>query len=224
MKHEKGFLLSYTKYGENDAVLCIYTYSEGYKSFFLKGLYSKKNKKKSLLQYLLEIEFCVNLKTSRLSTIFNIQLCNRFTEWSSKIGTVQFFIADFLNIILKNEGQNEGIYSKINEFLIELNKENFSAHLQFLILLTQNLGISPLLSNEVYLNPEKGIFESSKSHILFDKKKSSLWKNILSERYSMTLYNYDRGNLLESILVYYSMHVAEFRKPISLEVIQQIWK
>jgi len=224
MKQEKGFLLSYTKYGENDAVLCVYTYSEGYKSFFLRGLYSKKNKKKSLLQYLSEIDFCVNSKNSRLNTISNIQLCNHYIEPGNKIGTVQFFIADFLNIILKNEDQNKYIYDGIEEFLIELNTKNFSAHIQFLILLTQNLGISPLLSDEIYLNPEKGIFESSISHHIFDKINSDLWKKILSDGYSTTLSNKDRRNLLESILVYYFIHVAEFRRPISLEVIQQIWE
>jgi|GEM_PF-6974727 len=107
---------------------------------------------------------------------------------------------------------------------IELNDKNFSAHIQFIILLTQNLGISPLLSDEIYLNPEKGIFESSISHHIFDKINSNLWKKILSNGYSTTLSNKDRKNILESILVYYSIHVAEFRRPISLEVIQQIWE
>jgi len=222
MKQEKGFLLSYTKYGENDVILRIYTYSEGYKSFFLRRLYSNKNK--SHLQYLLEIEFCTTSKKTELKTISNIRACNPFKECNSKIGTVQLFIADILNIILKNEGENKNIYYEIREFLTELNHENLSAHVQLLILLTKNLGISPLLSNKSYLNPEKGIFESSISHHLFDEKNSYLWKNILIEGYTTKLCNKDKRTLLESILAYYFLHIAEFRRPLSLDVIQQIWE
>jgi len=224
MKQEKGFLLSYTKYGENDAILRIYTYLEGYKSFFLRGLYSKKNKKKSFLQYLSEFEFSTTSKNSELKTICNLQLCSNPVEWNSKIGTMLFFIADFLNIILKNETQNKDIYNEIKEFLTELNRENFSAHVQLLILLTQSLGISPLLSDETFLNPEKGIFESTIHNNLFDRKNSDLWKNILLKNYSIKLYNEEKRKLLESIILYYSIHISGFRKPISLDVIQQIWE
>ncbi|WP_308005690.1 recombination protein O N-terminal domain-containing protein, partial [uncultured Chryseobacterium sp.] len=49
MNSQNGFLLSYIKYGENDAVLHCFTEEDGFQSYFLKGIYAKKNKKKALL-------------------------------------------------------------------------------------------------------------------------------------------------------------------------------
>ena len=49
MNKFSAFLLSYFKYGENDAVLHCFTLENGFQSFFLKGVYSAKNKKKAYL-------------------------------------------------------------------------------------------------------------------------------------------------------------------------------
>jgi DNA repair protein RecO (recombination protein O) len=57
MNSQNGFLLSFIKYGENDAVLHCFTEEEGFQSYFLKGIYSKKNKKKALLQPLNKLNF-----------------------------------------------------------------------------------------------------------------------------------------------------------------------
>lgn len=115
MVQEKGFLISYLKYGENDAVLHIYTHSEGYKSYFLKGIYSKRNKKKALLQFLFEIQFTTNPKVSGLPLISDLQAYGHLPEWNIKTNALQFFIADVLSNILRNEAQNESIYSKISD-------------------------------------------------------------------------------------------------------------
>lgn len=131
MVQEKGFLISYLKYGENDAVLHIYTHNEGYKSYFLKGIYSKRNKKKALLQFLFEIQFTTNPKASGLPLISDLQAYGQLPEWNIKTNTLQFFIADILSNILRNEAQNESIYSKISGFIDQLKEENISAHVHF---------------------------------------------------------------------------------------------
>ncbi|WP_411897445.1 DNA repair protein RecO [Elizabethkingia occulta] len=223
MVQEKGFLISYLKYGENDAVLHIYTHNEGYKSYFLKGIYSKRNKKKALLQFLFEIQFTTNPKASGLPLISDLQAYGQLPEWNIKTNTLQFFIADILSNILRNEAQNESIYSKISGFIDQLKEENISAHVHFLIILTEDFGIKPLLNDAIYLNPEKGIYEHFSSHHCFDDSTSALWKSILEEGYSVKLTNTERRRLLESILVYYSIHIPEFKNPASLEVLQQIW-
>ncbi|MCL1663030.1 DNA repair protein RecO [Elizabethkingia ursingii] len=223
MVQEKGFLISYLKYGENDAVLHIYTHNEGYKSYFLKGIYSKRNKKKALLQFLFEIQFTTNPKASGLPLILDLQAYGQLPEWNIKTNALQFFIADVLSNILRNEAQNENIYSKISGFIDQLKEENISAHVHFLVTLTEDFGIKPLLNDATYLNPEKGVYEPFSSHHCFDDSTSRLWKSILKEGYSIKLTNVERRRLLESILVYYSIHIPEFKNPASLEVLQQIW-
>ncbi|MCT4122753.1 DNA repair protein RecO [Elizabethkingia anophelis] len=223
MVQEKGFLISYLKYGENDAVLHIYTHSEGYKSYFLKGIYSKRNRKKALLQFLFEIQFTTNPKVSGLPLISDLQAYGHLPEWNIKTNALQFFIADVLSNILRNEAQNESIYSKISDFIDQLKEENISAHVHFLVILTEDFGIKPLLNDSTYLNPEKGVYEPFSSHHCFDDSTSGLWKSILEEGYAVKLTNVERRRLLESILVYYSIHIPEFKNPASLEVLQQIW-
>jgi len=223
MIQEKGFLISYLKYGENDAVLHIFTHGEGYKSYFLKGIYSKRNKKKALLQFLFEVQFTTNPKASGLPVISDLQAHGILPEWNVKTNALQFFVADVLNNILRNEGPNEELYNEISGFIHEVKQDNISAHIHFLILLTENLGIKPLMNKAVYLNPEKGVFEPFVSHHLFDERVSQLWMEILNAGYTVKLNNEERRKLVESILVYYSVHIPEFKNPASLDVLQQIW-
>ena len=44
---QEVFLLSYTKYGDHDAVLHCFCRENGFASFFAKGIYAPKNKKKA---------------------------------------------------------------------------------------------------------------------------------------------------------------------------------
>ena len=46
---DRGILLSYIKYGDNDAILHCFTENAGFQSFFMRGIYSPKNKKKAYL-------------------------------------------------------------------------------------------------------------------------------------------------------------------------------
>ena len=46
---QEVFLLSYTKYGDHDAVLHCFCRENGFESFFAKGIYATKNKKKAFL-------------------------------------------------------------------------------------------------------------------------------------------------------------------------------
>ncbi|NAW50149.1 DNA recombination protein RecO [Elizabethkingia argentiflava] len=226
MVEDKGFLISYLKYGDTDAVLHIYTYSEGYKSYFLKGIYAKKNKKKALLHLLVEISFFISpSKASKLPSISHLQIQGDFPEENIKTSALQFFTADMLSGILRNEGQNMQIYGKIYDFLNEIKDENLSAHIHFFILLTQDLGIKPLfLKDALYLNPHQGVFEMRASHHVFDEKISSCWRQILEKGYRVKLDTETKRKLLESILVYYSLHLPDFKHPVSLDVLQQIWQ
>ena len=49
MQNQTCFLLSYVRYGDNDAVLHCFSKEAGFQSFFAKGLYSARNKKKAYL-------------------------------------------------------------------------------------------------------------------------------------------------------------------------------
>lgn len=222
-----GFLLSYLKYGDNDAVLQCFTEDNGYESFFLKGVYSAKNKKKAYLQPLNKLSFHFSLKSSgsikNISKIELIENCD--TANDMKINTMVFFVADFLNQVLRNESRNITVYSEISELINQLKSGNNQSHLIFLFKILKNQGIHPLNNEHPYLDPESGVFKPQESHHLFDVGISDIWKelSVTENFYAINITAKNRRKFLESLLVYYHFHFTDFRTPQSLEIVQQIF-
>ena len=95
----------------------------------------------------------------------------------------------------------------------------------FLFKILVEQGISPLFSDEPFLNPETGNFSMEQSAALFDAETSATWKNYLKNEnsYSIKLKRSLRQKMIESLMFYYRIHFHEFREPPSLAVIQQIY-
>ncbi|WP_288434611.1 DNA repair protein RecO [uncultured Chryseobacterium sp.] len=228
MNSQNGFLLSFIKYGENDAVLHCFTEEEGFQSYFLKGIYAKKNKKKALLQPLSQLNFSVNpLRGNGIATVSKFELVKNNDIYTDiKVNTVIFFVSDFLSHILRYENKNIPIYSSISHFISELTKKNYQAHLLFLLAILKIQGVAPLLGEGNFLDPETGTFSSGISHQLFNEEISMLWKEALGAEdfYNIKIHTSLRKDFLDSLLVYYHYHITDFKTPPSLEIIQQIFE
>lgn len=228
MTSQNGFLLSFIKYGENDAILHCFTEEDGFQTYFLKGIYSKKNKKKAFLLPLNNLNFTINSgRNSGIQTVSKFEMVEVNDVYTDiKANTVIFFIADFLNQILRNEHKNPLIFNAIDEFIHELNQQNYRSHLIFLIKILKIQGVSPLLGDENYLDPETGTFSNIGTHHFFDSENSMLWKLILKSQnpYEIKIPQAMRKNFLDSILIYYHYHITDFKTPNSLEIIQQIFE
>jgi DNA repair protein RecO (recombination protein O) len=228
MNSQNGFLLSYIKYGENDAVLHCFTEEDGFQSYFLKGIYAKRNKKKALLLPLSKLNFSLNpLKGSGIQTISKFEMVKSNDIYSDiKCNSVVFFISDFLNQNLRHENKNQHIFFCLEEFIDELDNQNYQSHFIFLIKILKINGVVPLLNDGKYLDPETGVFTQSMTHQLFGEEISALWKSILySENpYQIKIRSAFRKDFLDSLLVYYHYHITDFKTPTSLEVIQQIFE
>lgn len=225
---QSGFLLSYIKYGENDAVLHCFTEEDGFQTYFLKGIYSKKNKKKAFLLPLNKLNFSVSAgKSSGIQTISRFEIVEINDVYTDiKANTVIFFIADFLNQILRNENKNQIIFHTIDEFILELSRQNYRSHLILLIKILKIQGVAPLLGEGNYLDPETGTFSNVGTHHFFDSENSLFWKLILSaeDPYEIKIPQVLRKKFLDSLLIYYHYHITDFKTPNSLEIIQQIFE
>jgi DNA repair protein RecO (recombination protein O) len=228
MTSQNGFLLSFIKYGENDAVLHCFTEEDGFQTYFLKGIYSKKNKKKAFLLPLNKLNFSVNSgRSTGIQTVSKFEMVEINDVYTDiKANTVIFFIADFLNQILRHENKNPAIFNAIAEFIDQLSLENYRSHLIFLIKILKIQGVAPLLGDENYLDPETGTFSNLGTHHFFGSENSMLWKLILSSPnpYEIKIPQVLRKNFLDSLLVYYHYHITDFKTPNSLEIIQQIFE
>jgi DNA repair protein RecO (recombination protein O) len=228
MNSQNGFLLSYIKYGENDAVLHCFTEDEGFQSYFLKGIYTKKNKKKALLLPLSKLNFSLlPLRGNGIQTISRFEMIKSNDIYTDiRCNSVVFFISDFLNQNLKHENKNHHLFFCMEEFIDELENQNYQSHLIFLIKILKIQGVAPLLNNGKFLDPETGTFASELMHEIFNEEISAIWLAILSSEnpYRIKISSSYRKDFLDSILVYYHYHITDFRIPASLEVIQQIFE
>ncbi|KFF08029.1 DNA repair protein RecO [Chryseobacterium luteum] len=228
MNSQNGFLLSFIKYGENDAVLHCFTEEDGFQTYFLKGIYSKRNKKKALLQPLNLLNFTVNpAKGNGIPLVSGFELVKDHDMYMDiKANTVIFFISDFLNQVLRHENKNSGLFFSIDEFVNELANKNYQCHLLFLITVLKIQGVAPLIHTGKYLDPETGTFSEVPAHQLFSDEISHIWKTALSSEnlYTTRIHSSQRKDFLDSILVYYHYHITDFKIPASLEVIQQIFE
>ncbi|MCD9856137.1 DNA repair protein RecO [Epilithonimonas sp. JDS] len=223
---QEVFLLSYTKYGDHDAVLHCFCRENGFESFFAKGIYAPKNKKKAFLFPLNELLLYTSDKKKSIQNVQKIEQKNvDFFSSDIRKNSILFFVSDLLNQVLRNENQNVGIYSEISIFLSQLQIDNFQSHLIFIFRLLKQQGLQPLFSDKTYLNPETGNFEDIEMHHFFDKTISDIWKDLITSQdpYSIKLSRSEKQNFLDSILVYFHYHFTDFREPRSLEIIKEIF-
>ncbi|KFC18748.1 DNA repair protein RecO [Chryseobacterium sp. FH1] len=223
---QEVFLLSYTKYGDHDAVLHCFCRENGFESFFAKGIYAPKNKKKAFLFPLNELLLYTSDKKKSIQNVQKIEQKNvDFFSSDIRKNSILFFVSDLLNQVLRNENQNVGIYSEISIFLSQLQIDNFQSHLIFIFRLLKQQGLQPLFSDKTYLNPETGNFEDIEMHHFFDKTISDIWKDLITSQdpYSIKLSRTEKQNFLDSILVYFHYHFTDFREPRSLEIIKEIF-
>ena len=223
---QEVFLLSYTKYGDHDAVLHCFCRENGFESFFAKGIYAPKNKKKAFLFPLNELLVYTSDKKKNIQNVIKLEQKNSelFTSDIRK-NAILFFISDLLNQVLRNENQNQNIYSEISLFLSQLQVGNFQSHLIFIFRLLKQQGLQPLFSDKTHLNPESGNFEDIESHHFFNRDISAIWKELIVSQnpYDIKLSRLGKQNFLDSVLVYFHYHFTDFREPKSLEIIKEIF-
>lgn len=229
MDKQSVFLLSYLKYGDNDAILHCFTRENGFQSFFIKGVYSSKNKKKA---YLIPLnELLVNIvnhsQHSKIPLVSKIEAVDAFgLNYDVKTSSIHFFIADFLNQVLKNEQQNEALYEEIRTLKNKIKQEKYTSHYIFILKILQFFGISPLLVEGDYLNVEKGEFQSYKESQTLDKDVSLIWKLIIETdfSYEIPLEKNMKKKFLDSVMLYYKNHFPGFFTPKSLSILSEIFQ
>jgi len=229
MQNQTCFLLSYVKYGDNDAILHCFSAETGYQSLFAKGIYSSKNKKKPYLFPLNLLNITVSKMGSQksISTVSKIELAPGFYDFNDvKINSILFFTADFLHQILRDEHQNKLAFIEIQNFRSEIALSNHDSYISLIFKFLKISGVAPLPNEKRYLNPESGTFTDEISHPFFTEEISRLWKTYLTTQnsYEIRLRRNERNAFLDSLMIYYHLHFTGFYTPNSLSVLRQIYE
>ena len=235
----KAIVIQTTKFQDSSLIVKCYT-EYGVKSYFLKGILKTKSKKsKSKIAYFQKLTL-LNLVAKHndkgnLNYIKEIDTEHPFHQIHTNIykSTIALFLSEILNTVLIEEEENILLFSFLENAFIWLdthdNISNF--HLFFLLKLTKYLGFYPKTNqykNAFFFNLQEGIFTKSKprENYLTDKK-LNLLKSLLGTNFD-TLHKLefnvkDRQEMMQALLIYYSLHLPEFRKPKSLSVLQNVF-
>ena len=233
-----AIVLYTTKYGETSVMLHCYTQRFGLRTYVVKGARSKrKNKKVSMgmFQPLTQLELLSSTPTrARLSVLTSAKLINPYTSISSDIAksSICMFLAEVLRSVLKEEEENQLLYSFLEHALIwiDTHSQIANTHIFILVQLTKYLGFYPDVSgiNEPYFDLQNGQFTAfTNSKECVSGKEIELLKAYLGTKFDkieqISANAAERRNVLSVLMRYYQLHIQSFRLPKSLDVLYEVF-
>ena len=237
LTNSEAIILGYINYSETSVILKTYTKDFGFKSFIIRGIRTKKKKKITLGQLqpltILDIEFN-NTKNNKLSYLKTIKVIEPFTSINNDIIKINIclFLSEFLSKTLKVDLKNIQLFDFIKQSLLWFDNSekapNF--HLLFILKLSDYLGIMPKYSSDesLFFDIENGIFTSfpmSKNYVKGPVVKDL--QNILGIKFDynnkvITNIN-QRKDMLSFLISYYEFHVPGFKRPKSVEILNELF-
>ena len=217
MKYKsKAITLTYIKQGESSIISKIFTEKHGLQSFIVKGVRSKKAKKKlglfqplqlvdinatlipkKGLQYLAEITIIETISTDKINMNKNF---------------LAIFIAEISSKVLQENEQNSGLFKfvwEIKQKLYNANTidENFA--LLFMLNLSKYLGFFPSTENinAPFFNLETGEFSGKafNLNIYLTEEKTTIIKHLLLGK-KINIPQELKSELLKDIIQYFRLH------------------
>lgn len=232
-----AIVLSKLKYRDSDLIVKCYTEQLGVVSFLLRGVLKNKkgNSKKAYFQLLSQLQLEIIYKENRsLQVIKEVKLNHLYTSLHSNIlkSAIVMFLAEVLSNTLKEEEQNNLLFSYIETTLLwlDVHSEYSNFHLLFLLNLTKYLGFYPEELNKEYnyFNLLDGKFEiKEKGKYSIYGENLTLLKTLLGTTFdglsSVKINAKQRQSFLSMILLYFELHLGSFKTPKSLQIFNQVF-
>ncbi|MDW5289118.1 DNA repair protein RecO [Formosa sp. PL04] len=232
-----AIVLSKLKYRDNDLIVSCYTKDFGVVSFLLRGVFkSRKGQAKvAYFQLLSQIQIDADFKQNRsLQTLKDVKINVLYATLHTQVlkSTIVMFLAEVLAMVLKEEESDVELFEYIESGLNTLDETSESAnfHLVFLLHLTKYLGFFPDISNihYNYFNLSTGQFEKYSTSIYSitndNLKFLKLSLGMLFDNLnSLKMNSKQRQSFLDMLLLYYELHLGNFKKPKSLAIFSQVF-
>jgi len=231
-----AIVLSKLKYSDHDLIIKSYTQKEGIVSYVLKGvLKSKKGSKVAYYQLLTQLQLVTDFKRSRsLQYIKEVKINYLYSSLHTNVlkSAIVMFIAEVLSSSLQEEEQNDTLFNYLEATLqwLDVNDKYANFHLLFLLNLTKHLGFYPDITNikAPYFNLEAGKFQDKKeSKYSISNENLTLLKQLLGTTFDalelVKINAKQRQSFLGLILVYFELHLGNFKKPKSLQIFNEVF-
>lgn len=227
-----AIVLKGIRYQEKSLIVKCYTENFGLVSYFIKNAFSKTLKTKSAyFQPLSLVEITGNFKgKNTLEHISEIRLLHPYQTLATDFqkNAMVLFLSEILHLSLQNQDTNQKLYQFLETSLLWLDTHEFQAnfHLEFLLNFTKYLGFYPdVLHTEKYFYPQEGIFVPDFIEGCLSADETELILQLI--KFTKTKTNPFNQNqrriLLDLLLIYYQIHLPEFKSLNSLEVLKQIF-
>ena len=217
MKYKsRAITLTYIKQGESSIISKIFTEKHGLQSFIVKGVRSKKAKKKlglfqplqlvdinatlipkKGLQYLAEITIIETISTDKINMNKNF---------------LAIFIAEISSKVLQENEQNSGLFKfvwEIKQKLYNANTVDENFALLFMLNLSKYLGFFPSTENinAPFFNLETGEFSGKafNLNIYLTEEKTTILKHLLLGK-KINIPQELKSELLKDIIQYFRLH------------------
>ncbi len=230
-------VLSKLKYKDNDLIVKSYTEAYGVVSFLVKGvLKSKKASTKiAYFQPLSQLQIVFNYtKKKTLYIPKDVKINTIYSSLHTHLlkSTIVMFLSEVLSLILQEEEQNAALYNYLKTVLLWFDEDtaysNF--HLLFLLDLTKYLGFYPDTTKTAFnhFNLEQGHFEIKPTgKYTVSGEEVILLKNLLGTTFdelsTIKINAAKRQSFLNMILLYFKLHLGNFKTPNSLQVLNQVF-
>ena len=239
MHQSRAIVLRQIKYSETSLILKIYTEKEGLLSFIAKGVRGKKGKLRSAqFQALNLIDLSYReARKSQLRQINDLKVIEPFTDlpFNPIKRTIAIFMAELIQNAIKEQEPNAKLFNFLYNSIhwIDLSKESYSHfHLLFMMKFTKYLGFYPMLDGHKdarYFDLQQGVFSRGEpTHSYFiDSEQLSAWKQLINVKLetinSLLLSNTLKRKLLQTMMLYYKLHLIHFKELNSHHILQSVF-
>lgn len=235
--HTKAIVLSSLKYGDSSLIVKCFTEEEGIKSYLIRGVLKAKKRgvKAAYFQTLNQIQIVASHRPkSNLHNIKEVHIHNPYQSIQTDIikQSVVLFLSEVLSNSIQEEEQNKALYTYLENALnwLDLHDKIGNFHLLFLLNITSYLGFYPDLSD----NSLKGfdLLEGVYTDNIFNKNVISgndiyQFKKLLGINFDsigkVFFSKTERQLVLGIIIQYFKLHLANFRTPKSLQVLETVF-
>ena len=235
----QGIVLHYNRYNDDSAIVDTFTLSHGSVAFLVRD---RRGQRKgglhtTLLRPLNIVELVFDYRSSAsLQRIQELHIAHCYTSlpYHPIKETVALFLSEFLHGALRSEVQNPDLYHYLLYSLQWLDAAHdglANFHVAFLIRLTHYLGFWPNIKGREslpYFDLRDGIATDTEPlHNAFLKGEEAavlpkLLRMNLRNMHKFCLSRQQRNRIVDVLMLYYQLHVPEFRNLKSLGVLREV--
>ncbi len=233
----KAIVLTSLKYGDTSLIVKVFTASDGLKSYLLKGvLASKKGRlKTAYFQPLTQLEIvAVHKNKGTLERIREVKVNYHYQTLHTDIAknAITMFLAEMLCNSIGEEERNEELFEFLEASLqwLDTHDEISNFHLCFLLSLTKYFGFWPDAKNSgaSCFDLVEGEFTNTPSlNPILTGENLNYFKRVLGinfdEVHTIKMNKASRQELLQSLVLYFELHLQGFRKPKSLVILNEVF-